>query len=1097
MPVAAWVPYAVMAIMTAASAVYQHQQEVKMKRKQREQEAAAREAAYAAIDVTLDTEAPHRVIYGRTRVGGVKFYRNTSGTKGKYYNVLQTIAGHEVDAIESVWHDNVMAKNFLTGETSLKYPEFTKCWPHLGTANQTASAEMVDRINDSVLTGISSITHRGQGIAFIGSSLEYDINDGAFPGGAEPSITCIVRGKKILDLRTNNVAWSDNPALVIYDMLTSLNSISTSSIDAESFISASNYCDESLASDTILWSDTTSTNNLQTTQSLNKLYFNDSTIAVNNAYIGLGVTGSGIPAGSVITGIRKDFVHKTYKNYSPTIDSGTDIDYYEGENSITISNTPSSPIANYTEINFYQTETKRFTCNGSFTLDSAPCDYIQDVLDTCEGKLIKKAGKYYLYCGWKPVVGVLDETFLRDEAQLITLAQSNISDTFNTAVASFLSKKDFWNATDTVPIRSEKFLADDNHIESQLKMDYVFTDTILQAYRLQKYELFKSRYGRILDLKCSAKAKQYDVGDNIIVKLSHLGWTDNEHYFTITSKTSNDLEGIVDLTLRETSPVIYNQNATMDDVQHPISTLGIDDVDVIDIPSNVKAEIINDKLHITWINEGEMAYSGVRITIRFDNEAGKVLFTTILKGTATEIDCEIPDLNGIYFVEVSFISKAGKNGAFNYTTVNNQTNTFDNKVHNTSTQVTASLALSNSIIINARLSQLAQTTAKNIKKSEDFAVGILNQYTANSSSMALLSSSFSITQTSHSNQIEYIEQQVTANSSSLGSVQAGIFAINNTLTEVSGGLLSETSTRQAQISSVSSSLLEKANVSTVTTLSNTVSTLSSSLASQLIAVTSISNNASASAAIALNAITNSSGSESSAVFRVDANGIVTGISLLAVSGSQTISTVGISGDLQSKVYTPGSAGWKISGDGNVEFNNAKFRGHLYASKIASNSIIFHPDYPTIEVPLSSVVDDYHNNDTWNNGRGTIDNYPSTPSYVAITKLYGVGRRYADSNIPANKCFARNNMNFSYSYSGWFDLYGTETANLQPCFRINGGNWTEIAWPYGLSAGGNQEVLNVTWAVVATLGMTDYIEFGVKGYGPRYQASKIMVRWENI
>lgn len=1089
---APWLPYVVIAVLTAASAVYQHAQEVRAKRKQREAEQAAKEAAFQAISVKFDTESPHVIVYGRCRLGGTILFENTSGEKGKYLNILQTLAGHEVSEIESVWHDDVMAYDFKNGSSSLSYPGFSKHWAHRGTDTQTSSAEMTDRINDHQSYEVwGTHTHRGIGIAFIGSSFEFDIDGKAWPSGTPPTVTCIVRGKKVYDPRTGLTQWSDNSALCIMDALKTLGD----EVDEDSFKVAADYCDGALASDAIIWTATSTFNPTQDVSepANNKLYFHDSSWVCKNAYIGLGVTGSGIPAGTTITGIRSDYRKTEFTRYDPT-DAyyGDVITTYYGENSLTLSQALPTPIGTGTVVKFYEPITKRFTCNGAYQLNQAPADYIGDMVTGCEGRLVKKRGKWFLYCGWTEPVGYIDETYLRDESQGITLLQSNIADCFNTAVGSFISKKDFWNSTDTTPIRSEKFLKEDQGVESQLRMDYKFTDTTLQAYRLLKHELFKSRYNRMLELKCNTKAKPYEHGDVVIVNLSQMGWTaDNPHFFCIEERVVDNINGKVDFKLRETSPVIFDQSATQDDVQHPISFLNTNRGDVA-VPSNVQAVIVNGKLHITWENAGNIRYSGVRLTVHYDNAEGKTLLTTVLDGNTTSYDCDVPDLNGIYYVEVRFISLAGVLGGINYTRFDNQTNTFDNKVQNTPTQATASLALQNAIALNSKFAGLSQTVAKNIKQAEDYAVALLNQATANSASMALLSSSFTITSTSQSNWIESIEEQVTANTSTLGSVQTGIFNINATLTSVSGGLLAETETRKTQVSAVSSSLREKADTSTVTTLANTVSTFSSSMASQLNAVTATSNNASANAALALNAITNANGSEANIVLRANANGVVTGISILSASGSgQTISTIDFQGNMQSHGFLPGSTGWQIKGDGTSELNNVTIRGKLLTSQVGSNSTIFHPSYPNVTVPMSSMLQGYA-------GGGSVTSTDQNyPDFFSILTLYGVGRRNANPGIPAYQCFARNNMNFIYSFSGWFDLYGTQHANLKPCYRINGGSWVELGFDYALGAGGNLEMATVTLPVQVNLSMTDTIEFGGRGYGPNYMGTLGMVMWTNI
>lgn len=66
-----------------------------------------------------------------------------------------------------------------------------------------------------------------------------------------PSVTCIVKGKKVYDPRTNQTAFSDNPALCVRDFLLSKRYglgrwINETDLDDDSFISSANYCDQKI-----------------------------------------------------------------------------------------------------------------------------------------------------------------------------------------------------------------------------------------------------------------------------------------------------------------------------------------------------------------------------------------------------------------------------------------------------------------------------------------------------------------------------------------------------------------------------------------------------------------------------------------------------------------------------------------------------------------------------------------------------------------------------------------------------------------------------------------------------------------------------------
>ena len=105
---------------------------------------------------------------------------------------------------------------------------------------------------DTDLEGISdgewTETHLGKGIARLHVTLCYD--DTLFPNGL-PTITAIVRGKKVYDPRTTLTTWSRNAALIVRDYLVSSDGFGcdTSEIDSASVIEAADICEQDVPID--------------------------------------------------------------------------------------------------------------------------------------------------------------------------------------------------------------------------------------------------------------------------------------------------------------------------------------------------------------------------------------------------------------------------------------------------------------------------------------------------------------------------------------------------------------------------------------------------------------------------------------------------------------------------------------------------------------------------------------------------------------------------------------------------------------------------------------------------------------------------------
>ena len=154
-------------------------------------------------------EAAHsrKIIYGRARIGGNIVYLESTGTDNKYLWLVVAVAGHEIDAFESVWfNDN---KIWGDGNYFNNWGSFVSISFYEG--DQTAA--------DSALVSASSkwtTDHKLLDTAYMVLKLTYDVDK--FANGL-PNISTIVRGKKVLDPSDNSTAWSDNPALCAYDYL--------------------------------------------------------------------------------------------------------------------------------------------------------------------------------------------------------------------------------------------------------------------------------------------------------------------------------------------------------------------------------------------------------------------------------------------------------------------------------------------------------------------------------------------------------------------------------------------------------------------------------------------------------------------------------------------------------------------------------------------------------------------------------------------------------------------------------------------------------------------------------------------------------------
>jgi len=200
-----------------------------------------------------DTMASRRIIYGENKVSGMNVIPPlVTGTSGEFLHQVLAIAGHEVQAIDTVFFNkDTLTLDGSGNVTSAPYANKASVRRYTGTSTQT-----VDSILDSALSEWTS-DHRGRGVAYLAIRYQYDTN--VYRSG-KPDVSCLVRGKKCYDPRldtspganpTNSsyAAYTTNPALCLADYLTATYGLSESPsrIDWAAVVTAANICDENVS----------------------------------------------------------------------------------------------------------------------------------------------------------------------------------------------------------------------------------------------------------------------------------------------------------------------------------------------------------------------------------------------------------------------------------------------------------------------------------------------------------------------------------------------------------------------------------------------------------------------------------------------------------------------------------------------------------------------------------------------------------------------------------------------------------------------------------------------------------------------------------
>lgn len=194
----------------------------------------------------VSSAADHAIIYGRTKVGGPIIYKETTDD-GKYLHVVMALAGHQITSVDEVYlNDTLLSFPYTLTEGSThavnagEYNGKVRVVWKSGSDSQTSISQLRNQSD-----GLWTSSHRLQGIAVLYVRMEFDTE--VFPQG-EPSISAVVKGKRVYNPSTQTTAYSANAALCLRDYLTSAYGINAeiSEIDDTSFTAAYNDCDDDI-----------------------------------------------------------------------------------------------------------------------------------------------------------------------------------------------------------------------------------------------------------------------------------------------------------------------------------------------------------------------------------------------------------------------------------------------------------------------------------------------------------------------------------------------------------------------------------------------------------------------------------------------------------------------------------------------------------------------------------------------------------------------------------------------------------------------------------------------------------------------------------
>lgn len=441
-----------------------------------------------------------------------------NSTDGEFTGVVEirSKTGTPVIVTVAAEGDHGIAACMHTVSTSQDYLKINK---HFGVTDQVVDADLL-------VDGAPFVTtyHRAREIAYLVLKLTWDREVWAT---GIPQVKAVVRGVKLFDPRTSITAWSDNPVLAAYLLLTNTRGmrVPTARIDTANFSAAATLCDELVDARSAVGLGVSEVGVLQ---------------AAGGYRSKVNAPSHGLRSGHLVTISGHGGTPSLDAIWTIAVDHA---DYFWVTANVTVPGSGGTA----------QAKVKRYTCNGSFTVDEKPRDIMSAVLSSMGGRLTYWGGKYRIHpAAYDTPTITLTDSDLRGVVR--GQIRSARRDLINGVRGTYVDPDKRWQATDYPIYKSATYKTQDNEEEILGDLNLPFTTDPYIAQRLAKLELERNRRGRTIEFPAKFTKLNVRVWDTVTVNLVNpSGW--NGVYRVVNLKL-NAAEGL-DLTLREEHSAVY------------------------------------------------------------------------------------------------------------------------------------------------------------------------------------------------------------------------------------------------------------------------------------------------------------------------------------------------------------------------------------------------------------------------------------------------------------------------------------------------------------------------------------------------------------
>jgi hypothetical protein len=553
--------------------------------------------------MTRDSAHSRKIVYGRAKIGGNVVYLESTGTDNKHLWLVIAVAGHEIDAYESVWFNDEKVWDGGVYQSGWASSGSTSTSPYVYIGFHNGDQTSVDSALNAASTKWTA-DHKLLDTAYMVVKLTYDQDK--FAKGL-PNISAIIRGKKVLH---------------------------TAEVTAGNFYVGEKYKITQVGTTNFI------------------------PIGASSNTVGVVFTATNVGSG---TG-KANIIDWSQNPALCIRDYLTDTKYGLGESSSNILSSSVNTafgVCNETVALAAGGTQARYTLDGVIDTAGSLKSNIELMVGAMAGRLVYSAGKFEIHAG-----SYVAPTFTVDESQIIgditVQTKQSKRDGYNAVKGVFLSEDDNYvladypaqvsktvagsfvvdkrykiliiGSTDFTAIGASAntvgldftatgvgsgdgtaslFLAEDGE-QSFLDLALPLVVNNIRAQRLARLALLRSRQQESITIPCNLSALRFQIGDNIEVTNTRLGY--NEKVFEVVGYSIGFTPGgeiAVNVQAIETASSIWSWSTTDEEVFLGGGEVALYDGSVAAAPTSINVTsdsflsddgTFNSQFNVAWTN---------------------------------------------------------------------------------------------------------------------------------------------------------------------------------------------------------------------------------------------------------------------------------------------------------------------------------------------------------------------------------------------------------------------------------------------------------------------------------------------------------------